>query len=271
VAPAASRPPDKVSFTAIGDPVREAPRPVSGGGAQHGDPAMRRLLATMVLAIGFGLAGEALAAPSSALFGTLEFRSNSHAALPQWRRVLAGIERERLGYAACAVGEADCGSRAAMGWQALLKSLEGAPDMQQIREVNSFLNQWRYRPDNDNWGRSDYWATPLEFLRRSGDCEDYAIAKYVSLRSLGFAADRLRMVVLRDTLRNLAHAVLAVYVGNEVYILDNLSNAVLPQSRLGHYVPYYSVNETSRWAHVAPGSVVVSAVAPRGGAARPAR
>jgi predicted transglutaminase-like cysteine proteinase len=232
---------------------------------------MRSLLATLALATGLGLAGEALAAPSTALFGTLEFRSDSHAALPQWRRVLAGIEHEQPLYAACAVGDAGCGSRNAMGWQAMLASLEGEAEMQQIREVNRFLNQWRYRADTDNWGRSDYWATPLEFLRRSGDCEDYVIAKYVSLRALGFAPDRLRMVVLRDTLRNLAHAVLAVYVGDEVYILDNLSGAVLPQSRLGHYVPYYSVNETSRWAHVAPGSVVVSAAGPRAGGPAPVR
>ncbi|HMR30251.1 MAG TPA: transglutaminase-like cysteine peptidase [Geminicoccaceae bacterium] len=224
---------------------------------------MRRLLATTALALGLGFACDASAAPpSSALFGTLEFRSDSHAALPQWRRVLAGIERERASYAACAAGDPACGSRAAQAWQALLRGLEGAPEMQQAREVNNFLNQWRYRPDNENWGRSDYWATPLEFLRRSGDCEDYVIAKYVSLRSLGFPAERLRMVVLRDSLRNLAHAVLAAHIGDEVYVLDNLSNAVLPQSRLTHYIPYYSVNEESRWAHVAPGSVVVSAAAP---------
>lgn len=234
---------------------------------------MRRPLAHTALALGLVLAAatiaarprEALAAPpATALFGTLEFRSDSLAALPQWRRVLERIDGERATYAACADGRDGCGSRAAQAWQALLRGLDGAPEVQQVREVNSFLNQWRYRPDNENWGRSDYWASPLEFLRRSGDCEDYAIAKYVSLRSLGFEADRLRMVVLRDTLRNLAHAVLAVRMADGVYILDNLSNAVLPQSRLGHYAPYYSINENSRWAHVAPGSVVVSAAVPAG-------
>lgn len=225
---------------------------------------MRNLVAALAAGLFFGLVVPAAAAPSSALFGTMEFRSDSHAALPQWRRVLAGIEREQATYAACARGDDSCRSRAVLGWQAMLQSLQGLPDLDQVREVNSYLNQWRYRPDSDNWGRSDYWATPLEFLRRSGDCEDYAIIKYVSLRELGFPADRLRMVVLRDTLRNLAHAVLAVYVGGEVYILDNLSNAVLPQSRLSHYVPYYSVNEASRWAHVAPGTVVVSAASPHG-------
>ena len=66
------------------------------------------------------------------------------------------------------------------------------------------------------------------------------------------------MVVVRDVVRDLAHAVLAVYVDQEVYILDNLTKAVLPQERLGHYVPYYSVNETTRWAHVAPVETLVS-------------
>jgi predicted transglutaminase-like cysteine proteinase len=135
----------------------------------------------------------------------------------------------------------------------------GRPPIEQLRAVNRFLNDWRYKSDEQNYGHRDYWATPLEFLRHSGDCEDYAIIKYVSLRQLGFTPEQLRVVVVRDALRDIAHAVLAVYLDGEVYILDNLTKAVLPQERISHYVPYYSINETTRWAHVPPVDTLVSA------------
>ena len=60
-------------------------------------------------------------------------------------------------------------------------------------------------------------------------------------------------------MRDLAHAVLAVYLGGEVYILDNLTDAVLPQGRIAHYVPYYSVNELTRWVHTTRDALVVTA------------
>ena len=66
-------------------------------------------------------------------------------------------------------------------------------------------------------------------------------------------------MVLNDVSRGLAHAVLAVYLDQQVYILDNLSRAVLPQEQVSHYVPYYSINETMRWAHVAPAEQLISA------------
>ncbi len=207
-------------------------------------------------------------AADAAIFGTAEFRAGSLAALPQWRRVLAAIEKERAVYARCARSREECPSRALYAWQSLLRGLEGEPIEEQIREVNRFVNQWRYRTDRRNYGRSDYWASPLEFFARSGDCEDYAIAKYVSLRTLGVPAEQLRLVVLQDTLRRIPHAVLAVYVDNDIYILDNQTNAILTDRRISHYRPYYSVNENARWAHVAAGTPLVSLKLPQ---VRPAR
>jgi predicted transglutaminase-like cysteine proteinase len=184
------------------------------------------------------------------LFGTSEFRAESLAALPKWQQALRQIEEERKIYRACARSSAACPSPSVLAWRSLIRSQIGRPPVDQLRAVNRFLNEWRYRPDDQNYGRRDYWATPLEFLQRSGDCEDYAIAKYVTLRELGFAPERLRLVVVRDVVRDLAHAVLAVYLDDEVYVLDNLTSQVLPQDRIGHYVPYYSINEETRWAHV---------------------
>jgi predicted transglutaminase-like cysteine proteinase len=187
-----------------------------------------------------------------ALFGTTELRAQSLAALPQWQRALRQIEAERGTYRACAEPGGTCPSRGAEAWQAMIRDQAGRSRLDQLDTVNGFLNDWRYRDDSKNYGRRDYWASPLEFFARSGDCEDYAIVKYVTLRELGFPAEQLRLVVVQDVVRDLAHAVLAVYVDEQVYILDNLTRAIVPQEQLTQYVPYYSINETTRWAHVKP-------------------
>lgn len=135
-------------------------------------------------------------------------------------------------------------------WAALRQKAEGKPRMEQLRIINNFWNGWPYREDSSNWGKQDYWAIPAQFLRNSGDCEDYAIVKYFTLKELGFNPSDMRIVVLKDTMRNLAHAVLAVYLNNDVFILDNISNVVLSHKRLGNYSPQYSVNESGRWMHM---------------------
>ena len=202
-------------------------------------------------------------AADAAIFGTAEFRAGSLAALPQWRRVLAAIEKEKPLYEACDRGREGCPSRAMYAWRSLLRGLAGAPLEEKLRRVNRFVNQWRYRTDQRNYGLSDYWASPAEFLARSGDCEDYAITKYVSLRALGVPAEQLRLVVLQDTLRQIPHAVLAVYVDKDIYILDNQTDAILTDRRISHYRPYYSVNENARWAHVVAGTPLVSLKLPQ--------
>jgi predicted transglutaminase-like cysteine proteinase len=211
-----------------------------------------------VALLGAWLAMAPSVAAQPILLGTTEFRAPSLAALPQWQGVLRRIEAERSIYRACAKSKQECPSRAAAAWQAMIRDQAGRAPLAQLDSVNRFLNGWRYKEDAANYGRRDYWATPLEFFLRSGDCEDYAIAKYVTLRQLGFAAEQLRLVVVQDVVRDLAHAVLAVYLDDRVYILDNLTKAVLPQEEMDHYVPYYSINETTRWAHVTPVRALVS-------------
>jgi predicted transglutaminase-like cysteine proteinase len=137
-------------------------------------------------------------------------------------------------------------------WDDLKARLEGLPPLEQLKQANSFWNRWPYRLDPDAYGKPDYWAAPYEFVKNSGDCEDYSIAKYYTLRELGFAPEVLRIVVVMETVRNIAHAVLVVYLDGEAYVLDNLSANVLPHTRLRNYVPQFSVNEEFRWAHVRP-------------------
>lgn len=198
---------------------------------------------------------------SAGLFGSIEFRADSLSALPRWERVVNKLTDEHVLFAACDEDMIACTDPALFTWRAFMAGLrsEESTKRELAEAVHSFVNRWPYITDNALWGQSDYWATPTEFLNHSGDCEDYAILKYVSLRELGFSADDVRIVVVKDTVRDIAHAVLAVNLPEEgeeqpaeQVILDSLYNVILSQDQLMQYIPYYSVNENSRWAHIMP-------------------
>lgn len=135
-------------------------------------------------------------------------------------------------------------------WEQLRQRLSGLPRLDILREVNRFWNAWPYRSDREVWKKEDYWAIPAEFLQRSGDCEDFCIAKYFTLRELGLPACDMRIVVVKENIRNIAHAVLVVFDGSDAYVLDNLSDNVRPMHRVRNYTPHFSVNEEGRWMHV---------------------
>ena len=179
------------------------------------------------------------------LFGTVELRSKI-GNMPKWTAVLEK-NRAHPGFT---------GDRVFPGagtWKSLREKYLKLSRPEQMKAVNALINRWPYRTDMDVWGVMDYWAAPVDFFKKSGDCEDFAIAKYFALRDLGVPASQMRLVVLKDTLRNVDHAVLAVYLDNDAWVLDNLSNAVLSHRRLTHYKPQLSINEESRWAHLKPG------------------
>jgi len=220
---------------------------------------MRRWLCAAVLSLLPFAAAEATV--PVALFKTAEIRAETHDGLKQWQAVLQRIRAERPIYEACRRDASACPSRGVAAWQQLLTRLQDKPLDEQVIAVNRFANQWRYRNDNKVYGRSDYWASPLQFTANSGDCEDYAIMKYVSLRLLGVPDERLRLAVVQDEIRGLAHAVLVVYKSDTAVVLDNLTNAILPHDRITHYSPYYTVNETLRWAHVPSSEIMMSAAA----------
>ena len=117
-----------------------------------------------------------------------------------------------------------------------------------IATNNMVNNSITYEDDSQSYGVSDYWASPAEtFARGVGDCEDYAIAKYFTLKALGVKEENLRIVVLKDTRKNELHAVLSVTSGGQNYILDNQSQQVLPDTQIGYYQPIYSINEQNWW------------------------
>jgi len=176
------------------------------------------------------------------LFGYTELAQEDLGDLPQWLGVQDRHLREDF----------DRSNRFLSEWLDFLASLTTRPPLEQIQAVNAFANQKRYILDPVNYGVDDYWSIVREFLQNHGDCEDYSITKFFSLRILGFPASDLRLVILQDTNLGIAHAVLAVYLGDDVLILDNQTRQIASHREIVHYVPLFSINETRWWLHVPP-------------------
>ncbi len=183
------------------------------------------------------------------IFNTVEFRSKSFKALPQWRRVLEQVKREKRAFGACISDAANCTSEVQKSWREIILSTRKLDRAAQIDAINRYFNRWPYKLDNEVFGVNEYWASPVEFMTRSGDCEDFSIAKYFALKDLGFAEEEMRVVIVMDRIRNIGHAILAIYEKNDILVLDSLSNVILSHSKYKHYLPQYSMNETTRWAH----------------------
>ena len=127
--------------------------------------------------------------------------------LPDWADTVARNEVEQQIIAECLTEETACHSRL-KGIRHLLLKAQKLPREKQIRLINRYVNKRRYRDDRREYRVSSIsnrkavirnnWSTVLDFVRRGGDCEDYATTKYFLLRELGLAADSMRVVVGYD-------------------------------------------------------------------------
>ncbi len=118
----------------------------------------------------------------------------------------------------------------------------------QLKEVNRFYNQFRYTTDIEMWNKKDYWATPFEFLGRSGgDCEDYVISKYFALRALGVSDDKLYLTYVKAVKQNAAHMVLSYFETPQSVplVLDNYNPQILEADERTDLLPIYSFNANS--------------------------
>lgn len=130
------------------------------------------------------------------------------------------------------------------------RSSDGQYEMAVLRQVNDFYNRVPYLTDQEHWGVNDYWATPVEMIASWGaDCEDYAVAKYMTLKGLGIPAERLRITYVRATRIGETHMVLAYYPSPaaEPWIMDNLEDDIQPASARTDLVPVYSFNDDDLW------------------------
>lgn len=143
-------------------------------------------------------------------------------------------------------------------WQQLLATQRQVPEAEQLTVVNLFFNrQLRYQEDIDLWHEVDYWATPIQSLwKGAGDCEDYAIAKYFSLRHLGVSGDKLRITYVKALRQNRAHMVLTYYATPESMplVLDSLVDTIQPASQRTDLLPVYAFNGEGLWLTGAGGN-----------------
>lgn len=132
----------------------------------------------------------------------------------------------------------------------LVKESQRVSVMTKLQRVNDFYNQLKFIDDIHLWGKTDYWASPLEFIGAGGgDCEDFSLAKYYSLRELGVADKQLRLVYAKALSLNQFHMVLAYYPQPSAMplLLDNLNPKILPANQRMDLAPVYSFNASELW------------------------
>lgn len=142
-------------------------------------------------------------------------------------------------------------------WQNLIAASDGLTEPEQLERVNNFFNHnISYQDDFSTWQKTDYWATPLETLgMRVADCEDYTIAKYVTLMKLGVPIERLRLIYVKAQIGNpgsslfQAHMVLGYYPSPDAMplVLDNLVTDIKPATQRTDLRPVFSFNSDGLW------------------------
>lgn len=178
--------------------------------------------------------------------------------LPDWAATLERVAGEQQEIDACLAKQSLC-DRYLRGVHALMARARALDRDRQLRLINRYVNRRHYRGDRTSEGPSalsstetvrlpSRWSTLLEFMRRGGDCEDYATSKYQLLRALDVPAEDLRVVVVFDRETREHHAVLAVRRDDDsAWLLD--SDDRIHRGQPFGYKFVYALNETSIWDH----------------------
>ncbi len=135
-------------------------------------------------------------------------------------------------------------------WKQLIDAQSSKPELSQLTATNNFFNQFMFESDVQFQGEADYWKSPYEFIvDGGGDCEDFSIAKYFTLLTMGIPVEKLRITYVKALKLNQAHMVLAYYAQPEAepLILDNLEDKILPASKRVDLKPIYSFNGEGLW------------------------
>jgi len=135
-------------------------------------------------------------------------------------------------------------------WQDLINTGMHLSETEKLDRVNNFFNGLKFVSDIDHWDKEDYWATPLQMLvTNGGDCEDFSIAKYFTLREMGVPDESMRLAYVKALELNQAHMVLTYYPTpeSEPLILDNLVAEIKPSDERDDLLPVYSFNGDGLW------------------------
>jgi predicted transglutaminase-like cysteine proteinase len=230
-------------------------------GRQMGIFSYSRALRVVVVASGlawFGpapdLAAATLLSPGAAAlvrksaepFGLFASTLSSGGLWEKWLEVERKLDDERVQLALCDGDRDRCVSPAALRFLAIVDSARARDGRARLGEINRAINL-AIRPVSDlaQFGAIDVWSSPLAtFASGAGDCEDYAIAKFVALRQAGISPDDLRIVVLRDTVRGEDHAVAAARLDGRWLMLDNRRMAMVEDANVRNYRPLFVIDQT---------------------------
>ena len=150
----------------------------------------------------------------------------------------------------------DYARRRLISWRNLINNNQISSEKAKLELVNDFFNSLEFINDIDHWGKDDYWATPVQMLASNGgDCEDFSIAKYFTLREMGIPADRLRLTYVKALRLNQAHMVLTYFPTADAtpLVLDNLVGEISKASDRVDLLPVYSFNADGLWLAKARG------------------
>lgn len=198
---------------------------------------------------------------SPAAFNTIELvaakQARSH--VPQWSRAQTALETDVVTLQACLDNAAACPTEAMANWRLLVTGLRGYDEMTVFNAVNQFFNQLPYISDQENYGVSEYWASPLQFMQNGGDCEDFAIAKYVTLKFLGYGDQHLRIMAVIDNSRGgIGHAVLTVMSQEGKIVLDNQSTVAYNDAQQTAYAPRFAVNNSGVYTYASQPQILLA-------------
>jgi predicted transglutaminase-like cysteine proteinase len=163
----------------------------------------------------------------------------------KWRGVERRLDDERVQLALCDGDRDRCVSPAALQFLAIVDKARAREGRARLGEINRAINL-AIRPMRDlaQYGEIDVWSSPLvTFTRGAGDCEDYAIAKFVALRQTGISPDDLRVVIMRDTIHGEDHAVVAARLDGHWLTLDNRRMAMVEDADVRNYRPTFVIDQ----------------------------
>ncbi|MDX2072987.1 MAG: transglutaminase-like cysteine peptidase [Alphaproteobacteria bacterium] len=206
-----------------------------------------RIIFVLTCVVCFAVAERADAGVS--YFDMSEDISSNLKPFPKWTSVMSRYRGQQK------TPDSECGKTAfhpcvIPQWKSLVAGLRDESMENKLEAINDWANAHPYIVDQLNWGLNDYWSTPYEFMEVNGDCEDYAIAKYYSLRAAGVPEDRLRIMVVQDlNLGGIIHAILGVYDDDKLWILDNQIKQVVDAYSIYHYRPIYGANGQHWWRY----------------------
>ena len=186
-------------------------------------------------------------------FGLFTFRAPEGLLWQKWRGLETRLARDAETLRGCQTDAGNCPSNAAQ-FLRLIGAVKSKSGRARLDEANRAVNiVVRYVSDYAQHGEADRWSSPLEtFATAKGDCEDYAIAKYVALREAGFPREDLRLMLVRDRAVRQDHAVLAARLDGQWLVLDNRRSELIEDSGATNLAPLFAIDHAGVHLFAAP-------------------